>query len=162
MRAFSSICEILVTVVLLFLIPVCFFWYQQELLLQGDVQYQVIYFTDSIRNTGFISAGMYDSFCEKLARTSHSYDIQLSVYKTYWNGGQSEPYCLGTYTEEILDRIYEKGERYTMHQGDFISVSVYRRDSGFVERMLKFMGAGNMSGCEIPIRYGGMVRDECF
>lgn len=130
--------------------------------MQGDVQYQTIYFTDSIRNTGFLSWGMYEAFCKKIAKTGHCYDVQLAVYETYWNTGQAEPYYRGTYTEEILDKLQERGERYIMHQGDFIAVSVYRKDFNSIERMLKFIGAGNKVCCEVPIRYGGMIRDECF
>lgn len=162
MKSFSFVCEILVTMCLLFLVPLMFFQYQQEILMQQEVQYQVVYFTDSIRNTGFLSANMYDDFLKKLANTGHSYKVQFEVYEKVWCSGQSEPIYRGTYTEEILDKIYTKGERYEMHQGDFISICVLRTDAGMIERMLSIAGARGMEGCQIPIRYGGMIRDECF
>lgn len=162
MKSFSFVCEILITAVLLFLIPVFFFSYQQELLLQGYARYEVTYFTDSIRNTGYISAKRYEEFKKKLSATNHVYEIELSVYETYRNSGEMESFCLGTYTDTILDTLYKKGEWYTLHQGDFISVSIKRKDTGFIERMLRRFGIADVGMAGVSIRYGGMVRDECF
>lgn len=162
MKSFSFVCEILITAILVFLVPVFFFSYQQELLLQGYAQYEVIYFTDSIRNTGYISARRYEEFKEKLAVTNHVYEIELSVYETYRNSGEMESFCLGTYTDTILDTLYKERKWYTLHQGDFISVSIKRKDMDLIERMLRMFGLPYTGMEGVPIRYGGMVRDECF
>ena len=162
MRSFRFVCEILITAVLLFLIPVLFFSYQQELLLQGYARYEVTYFTDSIRNTGYISAKRYEEFKKKLAATNHVYEIDLTVYEMYRNSGEKESFCLGTYTDTILDTLYKQGKWYTLHQGDFISVSIMRKDTGFIERMIRMFGIADVGMAGVPIRYGGMVRDECF
>lgn len=162
MRTFSYICEVFVTAVLLFLVPVFYFSLQQELLLQGYVRYQVVYFTDSIRNTGYISANRYEEFKQKLELTSHVYDIELSVYERYQNSGTSEEYYQGTYTEDILKKLYKDNQWYKMHQGNFVTVTVRKKDASMVERLLRNFGIRNIASINIPIQYGGMVRDECF
>lgn len=162
MRSFSYLFEILVIAVLLFLVPIYLYSYQQELLLQGYAQYQVTYFTDSVRNTGYISANMFEQFKKKLAVTNHVYDIELSVYSQYRNSGSGESYYIGTYTDSILDKIYQEGEWFKLKQGEFLSVCIKRKDRAFSERMLNAFGLYNHKMAQIPIRYGGMVRDECF
>lgn len=160
MKSFSYLCEIQVTVVLLFLVPVFFYSYQQELLLQGYAQYQVTYFTDSVRNTGYISAKMYEEFKKKLAVTNHIYDVEISVYRQYHNAGTQDSCFVGTYTDTILEKLYKEGEWFTLKQGDFIAVSVKHKDKLLIERLLGGLGKG--ASVQIPIQYGGMVRDECF
>lgn len=162
MKVFGTTCEILLTIILLFLVPIFYFSYQQELLLQNYVQYQVIYFTDSVRNVGYLNQGMYDSLRKNLDQTNHIYEIELAVYEKYRNSGSENSYLLGTYTDDIIDTIYNKQEKYIMHQGDFISISVRRKDLTMIERTIGLLGAKVNYNYSIPIQYGGMIRDECF
>lgn len=162
MKVFGTTCEILLTIILLFLVPVFYFSCQQELLLQNYVQYQVIYFTDSVRNVGYMNWSMYDSMRKNLDRTNHIYEIELSVYEKYRNSGSENSYILGTYTEDIMDTIYNRREKYIMHQGDFISISVKRKDLTMIERVIGMLGVRENYNYSIPIQYGGMIRDECF
>lgn len=146
----------------MFFVPMLYLSCQQELLLQNFAQNQVIYFVDSIRNVGYINQGMYDAFLENLHLTNHVYEVELSVYEKYRNSGSSKSYLLGTYTEEILEKIYGEKEKYILHQGDYLSIAVRRKDYTRAERFLIFLGVTNISSETIPIQYGGMIRDECF
>ena len=162
MKSFGFVFEILLTVILLFLVPIFSFQYQEELLLEGEVEYQTIYFTDSIRNVGFVSKNMYEQFLESLRRTSHVYQVEISVYEKYVNSDAPYGYWLGTYTDRMLEDMYGPKERFLMHQGNFITVSVYRKDENAWEKFLNMIGVQNIRNGRIPFRYGGMIRDECF
>lgn len=162
MKSFSQVCEIFITIILLFLVPLLCLSCQQELLLQNYAQNKVIYFIDSVRNVGYINQGMYDSFLKSLQLTNHVYEVELSVYEKYRNSGSDHSYLLGTYTDDILETIYEEKELFIMHQGDYISIAVRRKDYTKTERFLMFLGVTNISSEAIPIQYGGMIRDECF
>ncbi|MBR3772744.1 MAG: hypothetical protein IKL07_10805 [Clostridium sp.] len=162
MKSFSFICEILVTVTLLFLVPVFYFQYQEELLLEGEVEYQTIYFTDSVRNVGFVSRNMYEQFLECLSRTRHVYDVEITVYEKNINTSSSYGYWLGTYTDRVMEEIYGPEERFSMHQGNFVSVVVNRKDRNMLERVMGKLGILGQGDINIPFRYGGMIRDECF
>lgn len=134
---------------------------EQECLMVNYAQYQVTYFVDSIRNIGYLNQNMYELFLENLSRTNHIYQIDISVYERYQTSGVEESYLLGTYTEDILEVIYQE-ERYTMHQGDFISVKIKRLNDTKIEKILSILGVVNVSKSSLPIQYGGMIRDECF
>jgi hypothetical protein len=149
-------------VVLLFLVPVLFFSYEREILMQGYVQSQVIYFTDCIRNTGYISENTYKEFKRQLAVSKHVYEIEMAVYETYKNTGTKESFVFGTYTDSILETVLNKKSWYILHQGDFLRVSVRRKDKTLLERMLHVLTIGRKEVENIPLQYGGMVRDECF
>ncbi len=147
---------------LLFLIPILYFTFQKEFLLESDARYHVIYFTDCVRNTGYLSTNVYEAFEKKLERTNHVYDIKLTVHHKYENSGLSHRFYLATYTDEILNQLYVKGEWYIMHQGDFFAVSVCRKDTSILQKILEKMGISYDLTFNIPFHYGGMVRDECF
>lgn len=134
---------------------------EQECLMVNYAQYQVTYFVDSIRNIGYLNQSMYELFLENLSRTNHIYQIDISVYERYQTSDVEESYLLGTYTEDILEVIYQE-ERYTMHQGDFISVKIKRLNDTKIEKILSILGVVNVSKSSLPIQYGGMIRDECF
>lgn len=161
MKSFSQICEILVTVVLMFFVPVSFFMCEQECLMTNYAQYQVIYFVDSIRNIGYLNQSMYEVFLENLSRTNSVYQVEITVYKRYQTSGDENSYLLGTYTDDILDIVY-KEDRYTMHQGDFISVRIKRLSDTKIQKIMSILGVMNVSKSSLPIQYGGMIRDECF
>lgn len=162
MKSFSFLCEILVTVILLFLVPVFYLQFQEDLLLQSEVEYQTVYFTDSIRNVGFVSRNMYEQFLERLRTTNHLYDVEMTVYEKYINSETPYGYWSGTYTDCVMEELYGSKGRFEMHQGNFISVSVHRRDKNAWERLLGSLGILNQENISIPFRYGGMIRDECF
>lgn len=162
MKTFGLLWEIIVTVVVLFILPILCFQYHEELLLEGEMEYQTIYFTDSIRNVGFISRNMYEQFLENLDRTNHVYEVEMTVFEKNMNSDSSYGYWKGIYTEQVLDAIYGSEERFLLHQGNLLTVAVHRKDSNAYENVLKRLGVLRQGVARIPFRYGGMIRDECF
>lgn len=162
MKTFGLLSEIIVTVVVLFILPVFCFQYHEELLLEGEMEYQTIYFTDSIRNVGFISRNMYEQFLESLGRTNHVYEVEMTVYEKNMNSESPYGYWKGVYTDQVLNAIYGPEERFIMHQGNLIAIAVYRKDSNAYEKVLMRLGVLGQGVARIPFRYGGMIRDERF
>ena len=81
MDYFGRVMEILVTVILLFIVPLNYMSARNELLCQNYVTTETTYFVDSVRNVGFINRQMYETFVKKLAITNIPYEVSMTHYK---------------------------------------------------------------------------------
>lgn len=172
MDYFGRVAEILVTVILLFIVPLSYVSAKNEMLCQTYVTTETTYFVDSVRNTGFLNQQMYETYVKKLAVTGIPYEIEMSHYKakireqemhSLQQNEEEEvwyfPYYEGIYHEEMLNDLLES-EQYFFNKGDFFSVSVQKKGMTWGDRLEQFLTERNQNESEIQVVYGGSIRDE--
>lgn len=165
----GRIAELLVTVVLLFFVPLSYLSAKNEMLCQTYVTTETNYFVDSVRNIGFVDKQMYETFVKKLSMTHMPYEIRMSHYKYRLKDksgmeAQQEdtiylPYYQGVYHEELLQCILDE-ELYFFQKGDFFSVSVEKTGLTWGDKLESFLTGRNRQEPEIQVVYGGCIRDE--
>lgn len=167
MDYFGRIAEILVTVILLFLVPLSYMSAKSELLCQTYIVTETAYFVDSVRNIGFVDRQMYDTFVKRLAVTNLPYEIRMSHYKTRLKEQEEGveigylPYYQGVYHEEMLNSLLST-EPYFFHKGDFFSVSVRKIAFTWGDYLEAFLTGRNQREPEMQVVYGGSIRDESY
>lgn len=163
MNALSRITEIMVTVVLLFLIPLFYMVCQQDYMMQLYIQEQVIYFVDSVRNVGYLNVGMYEGFEKKLAMSGHTFEIEMSYYEKKYEMETENLYYTGYYTDDLKEAIYERDTKtFVMHQGDSFMVKVENKDATLAARLFHVVTCRKLPFQTLCARYGGMIRSECI
>lgn len=153
--------EIIVTVFLLFLVPLQYIEMKQDLVCQVYVQNETIYFVDSVRNLGYVNRSMYQLFQKRIEQTNHVYHINLVHYKRLQSEETGGNQYVGTYTELILDELYgEEDTKYSMNKGDFFSVEIVNKDKTLSTRIFEMLIDKTVTMDEIYVTYGGGIRDE--
>lgn len=169
MDSFGRIVEIIVTAVLLFIVPLNYSAAKQDMIIQTMVGAETAYFADSVRNVGFISRAMYETYLRKLDTTGHVYEIEIIHYRKTAgqliseNGpGGYDYYYYGIYTEDILKEMYQESEdeSYYLKQGDYISVKIKNKDKTLFTRLAEGILNRSLAVPQIEAVYGGAVKDE--
>ena len=172
MDYFGRVAEILVTVILLFFVPLSYMAAKSDFLCQTYVTTETTYFVDAVRNIGFVDKQMYEEFVKKLAVTQIPYEISMSHYKDTIKEQEIKiaieeeqeevsyiQYYEGIYHKDILQSLLET-EQYLFQQGDFFSVLVKKKGLTWSDRLENFLTGRNQQKEEIQVIYGGAVRDE--
>lgn len=169
MDSFDKIVGILISVILLFLVPLMYLAQKQDVITQLFVSNKTTQFVDSIKNTGFLSYDMYLSFMKQMESTNNIYNIELThahkviepVYDETSNN-YMEDYIIhyyNTYQDEILSEISSKGE-YRFNQGDYVSIKIENKNKTYATRLQNMIFNTNINKGQIFITYGGMIRSE--
>ena len=159
--------EILVTIVLLFFVPLTYVAVRNDFLSQTYVTTETTYFVNSIRNIGFINKQMYEEFVKKLAITGIPYEISMTHYKNKIKEqpiveGEEVmylPFYEGVFHEDVLQDLLEK-EIYFFQKGDFFSVLIKKKGITWSDRIENFLTGRNQQQEEVQVIYGGAIRDE--
>ena len=159
--------EILVTVVLLFFVPLTYVAVRNDFLSQTYITTETTYFVNSIRNIGFINKQMYEEFVKKLAITGIPYEISMTHYKNKIKEqpiveGEEVmylPFYEGVFHEDVLHDLLEK-EIYFFQKGDFFSVLIKKKGITWSDRIENFLTGRNQQQEEVQVIYGGAIRDE--
>ena len=159
--------EILVTVVLLFFVPLTYVAVRNDFLSQTYITTETTYFVNSIRNIGFINKQMYEEFVKKLAITGIPYEISMTHYKnkikeqSIVEGEEVMylPFYEGVFHEDVLQDLLEK-EIYFFQKGDFFSVLIKKKGITWSDRIENFLTGRNQQQEEVQVIYGGAIRDE--
>lgn len=166
MDSFGRMLEILITVVLIFLIPIQYFAIKQDMISQTYVTTQTSYLVDSVRNLGYLNKEMYETYLRKLQATNNVYEIKMTHYQFVYEAEEEDYskhyYC--TYENDILDQIYDENskERYDFHQGDYLMLKVQNKNKTYGTFMVHQLMGVNLSLEQIQVVYGGVIRDEGY
>lgn len=150
MDYFGRVMEILVTVILLFIVPLNYMSARNELLCQNYVTTETTYFVDSVRNAGFVNKQMYETFIKRLSVTKIPYEVKMTHYK------ESFSCYYGVYHEDIMNEV-SVSEVYYMGKGDFFSVSVKKKGVTWGDRLENFLIGRNQTSAELQVVYGGGI-----
>lgn len=155
MNSFGRITEILITVVLLFIVPVIIYAGISENNRNMYIMTQTHMFADKVRNQGYLTGEMYDEYIGSLSADA-VFDVRL-IHSARAFDEEGNCFYIDNYNGDILQDIYE--EDYHMYAGDFFLVEIKETSGGLFSRLMrKLLPVGDIE--QTPIRYGGIVRDE--
>lgn len=160
MESLGKMVSLILAVFLLFISPLFYISMKQDTLNQFHAMSELSYFVDSVRNIGYISENMYQSFERQLRKSGNIYEIEMIHYQGILYGDmQLQEHYYEIYTEEIRGLIQEKGE-YFFRKGDYFTVKVYKKNQSMGERMQEMFLRVPTAANQTPIIYGGMIKDE--
>lgn len=157
MDSFGRIMEIIITVVLLFIVPLYIIAGIREISNQIYINTQTTLFTDTVRNCGYIDEDMYNSYVNALGVTDNVYDVKM-IHSCQMYDSNYDRYYMEYHNEEILNGVISGG--YYMNQGDLFNVNVVSKGGSLFNKMTSLiMEAQNDS---VLVCYGGIIRDEAY
>lgn len=160
--SYGRIVSIWIGCILMFLLPVSFYAWQQVQLEQMYILTETAYFVDSVRNTGRLTSTMMKDYEDKLSFGTNSYIIELEhagmTYRNPKYGYEPQRECY--YTMQIREILENTGE-YDFHQEDFFLVRVREKGRSMAKRLSGMFLDRMLYGEEdIIVYYGGMIRYE--
>lgn len=190
MDSLGRIFEVMVTIVLLFFVPLSYTGAKQDMICQTYVTTETTYFVEAIRNAGCITRTTYETFQKKLAETGYVYDIDIIHYEEtmFYKEEETadskrldfeildskaldsettdaelyEGFYYGHYLNEIMEVLYEKEERYEMKQGDYIMVKVRNKNKTYGTKLQEWFLKRSIDTEQIYVVYGGSIRNEIY
>jgi hypothetical protein len=158
MDSFGKIIEILVTVILLFLVPIYYLSLKQDDICRVEVQTETAYFVDSVRNQGYLTRNMYELFLRELDNTGQVYSVKLTYYKKIEvqnEDGEYETHYESSPMEEFFTE-----ETVRFQKGDFFKAEVSNVSRPLSAKITDMVLAVDISDKQIYTIYGGAIRDE--
>jgi hypothetical protein len=158
MDSFGKIMEILVTVILLFLVPIYYLSLKQDDICRAEVQAETAYFVDSVRNQGYLTRNMYELFLRELDNTGQVYSVELTYYKKIEvqnEDGEYETHYESSSMEEFFTE-----ELVRFQKGDFFKAEVSNASVPLSAKITDMVLAVDVSDRQIYTVYGGAIRDE--
>lgn len=169
MNPLSKIIAIILSVVLMFIVPMLYMAQKQDVITQSYVSNKTTEFIDSIKNSGYISMEMYMDYIHKIDATNNLYNIEIvhakKVVEPLYDDNTGEflednyIYYVNTYQDKILETL-DQGVDYKLSQGDFISIIVVNRTKTIATRLMELFYSSDIPEEQIFVTYGGMIRDE--
>lgn len=169
----GKIVGVFVAVILLFIYPISYMADNQEESMRLIVQNATVKFTDSIRDNGYISGEMYDTYLTEVAVTGCGYLIELEhSHRTFFPiysdindpdsfTGEYRQIEEGYFTEEIIS-VLSSGGIYYLTKGDYIVIEVANETKTFSGQMKSLLFGSELEVPSIFVRYGGQVRYENY
>lgn len=166
MDSFGRIAELIITVLLLFFVPLEYMAVKQDAISQTYVTAETSYFVDSVRNLGYVNREMYETFIRKLDCTNNVYDIEMTHhrYKLEPNEDSYRGHYYSNDKGEILNTIYAETEKtqYLFHQGDYFLLKVKNKNKTFGNAVQELFLEFELPLEQIYVVYGGAIRDEIY
>lgn len=163
MHGFEKMAELIVTIVLLFLVPLQYAGAKADMLNRSYVMTETAYLVDSVRATGKLTKQMYEEYEKKLGITRQVYEIEMVHYKKLLNETEDgyQTYFQGVYTTDIREQLFSEIGRYELLPGDFFRIQVSRTGSSMAERFSLFQGIPKQGEkFNVEVIYGGRVYNE--
>lgn len=170
MNAFSKIVSIILCVIAFFLLPIYYNAQKQDQITQSYVSTETANLVNEIRNSGILTADMYEEFIAKIDATNNLYDINITHahltvnpdYKELSGGYTDETvsYYANTYTDTILDTLYNQNLPYYFTKGDYVSFKVVNKTKTYATKLQEMIFANAGATEQIIVTYGGAIRDE--
>lgn len=170
MHALSKLFAIIVATMIMFIAPLLNLANSEDDVIQTVVYKQTVDFKNSICTQGKITQAGYMSFVNSLDATGNLYDIEITVsHQTVVPKFGEASSVVGTkkvdvctYTDEILEKVYQTDGIYELDKGDTISITVTNKTATMGQNLrVAFMRVPDY-GTRICATAGGIVRDEFF
>lgn len=127
-------------------------------------------FVNTVCTEGAITQTEYLKFMNELDSTGLLYDVKITVghqtvvpvYKDDGSVGGTKNVDVFSYTDEILESVFQTTGIYTLSSGDSISITVNSRDLTLAQKLNVFGLRIADYNAKITTKAGGVVRDESF
>lgn len=168
----SKVTAIILACCLLFLVPIKDMADKQDAIVQSYVSQETTKLIDAVRNNGYLTADMYDTYLDRLDKTGNLYTIEIvhkhEVINPIYNEDTGDFLhdtsinYYNTYNEGILTELYEGSGTYQFNQGDYVSIKLYNKNRTFSTSIQRMLSIKNVPDIQIYFTYGGMIRDENY
>lgn len=183
MDAISKAFAYLITIILLFVVPLSFNFERQDNLVKMTAQNAVTKFVDAVRNKGYITPTMYNELTDELGKSGYRYDINLTheqklYYPVYTDPanpntftGDYQVHYQNNYAQQILPILFpnntlpkdSKSRIYKLNVGDYFKVEIKNTNRTNATVLRDFLTNGNTGNPTVVfIPYGGMVHNEDY
>ena len=160
----SVIFATIVAAIIMFLFPMLDTWERQDDLSYIAAYTSVVNTVDSVRNTGRLTADMYNNLITSLNATGNRFDIQLKHKATeYVNAGADkyEVVYLNHYTNDLVAALESPSGEYTdFRKGDYFYISVKNRNKTQATVLKQNLYNTRLETFKIGVPYGGQIRNE--
>lgn len=170
----GKVFTLFIAVLLLVIYPLMQLFQQQEFTTRMFVYTETTKLVDAVRNTGYLTARMYEEYTSKLSATNMLYDIDLEHQHRKYDPIYENPsdastfkndygiHYSGYYTKEILEVLFPDNntgsELYRLSQGDYFVVKVINKNKTSAVKMSQLLLGRDLPAETIFVRYGGMVK----
>lgn len=167
-QSFGNIVAVFIASIIFFILPVYICAEKQDLYMQSYVWEETAEFSEMVKNNGYLTKNMYETFLKNLQVANQSYSIHMthrhrSFYPVYDLNGvftdEVRADYINFYEDEMLDTIYKNNKDYIFSQGDYFSIEVQNKTKTWAERLQAIILQREL-GNSIHITYGGLIRDE--
>lgn len=170
----GKVFAILLAVLLLLIYPLMEMLEQQEYTTHLFVYTETTKLVDAVRNTGYLTARMYEEYMDKLAATNVLFDVVLEHQHRKYDPVYLDPLDTNTfqndfainfrgyYTDEILKILFPEenhtSEKYWLAKGDYFKVKVINKNKTLASKLKQLVYGRELPTETIIIQYGGMIK----
>ena len=123
--SFSKVVAILLSVVLMFIVPIFYMREEADRLKQTRIIEELTFFVDGVRNTGILSREDYSRLEDVLYHLGGGYRIDMSHYSHMAdeNGEKVLYNQVANYEEQIME-CFQGGEDYYLKKYDYLKIII--------------------------------------
>lgn len=166
-----TIVAIFLAAILMFVFPLMTISERNDDIAQLGVQTAVTEFVDDISATGKITMDEYSAFIQTLAATGNSYDVELEVKVLDENPGKKTTWAVAdkigentyysVYTSQIEEVLGGPKQKYTLKEGDIVSISVKNTNTTISQMLRNFFYTVSGKGTyQVAAQHAAMVKSN--
>lgn len=170
-ESLTTIVAIFLAAILMFVFPLMSISERNDDIAQLGVQTATVEFVDNIRTTGKITEDNYNSFIQTLNATGNTYDVEMEVKVLDENPGKKTTWAVkdkigeniyySVYNAQIEQALHSTDKKYTLKEGDIVSVSV-KNTNTTISQMLRnfFYTISGSDTYQVAAQHSGMVQNN--
>ena len=166
-----TIVAIFLAAILMFVFPLMTISERNDDIAQLGVQTAVTEFVDDISATGKITMDEYSAFIQTLAATGNSYDVEIEVKVLDENPGKKTTWAVAdkigentyysVYTSQIEEVLAGPKQKYTLKEGDVVSISVKNTNTTISQMLRNFFYTVSGKGTyQVAAQHAAMVKSN--
>lgn len=164
-----TITAIFLAVILMFIVPMITISNRTDDISDMVVETATIQFVDNIRTTGKITLDNYEAFVSEISATGNAFDVEITLQILDENPGKKttqadydkigENVYYSIYTTQVMSALTSgTSGRYTLKEGDIVSVSVQNTNLTIAQQLQSFFYT--VTGSDVYVlggQHGGVV-----
>ena len=166
-----TIIAIFIEAILMFVFPLMTIADRNDDVAQQAVQQKTVEFVDKERNVGAITQEDLSEYKEQIASLGHSFNVDIEVKKIDDNVGKKTTWTTSTvvgenvyysvYTDTVENAVYGSSGKYTLKEGDIISVTATNTDVTIAQSLRNaFYAIAGKGTYQISGSHSGVVQNN--
>lgn len=166
-----TIIAIFIAAILMFVFPLMTIADRNDDVAQQAVQQKTVEFVDKERNVGAITQADLSEYKEQIAALGHSFNVDIEVKKIDDNVGKKTTWTTSTvvgenvyysvYTDTVEEQVYGSSGKYTLKEGDIISVTATNTDVTIAQSLRNaFYAIAGKGTYQISGSHSGVVQNN--
>jgi len=167
----GTIIAIALAGILMFVFPLMTIADRNDDIAQQAVQKKTVEFVDKERNVGSITQSDLNEYKEEIGALGHTFNVELEVKKMDDNVGKKSEWTTSSvvgenvyysvFTDTIENEVYGSSGKYTMKEGDILSVSAVNTDVTIAQSLRNvFYAIAGKGTYQISGAHSGVVQNN--